>query len=96
MSVHDDAAARYADAFSRRALLIAAWEELGQPVLGKGGATGQALAPHPLIGMMRDADGLCDRLAKSLKVAQRGRPVGSASAPDRMPPVLRLKSVENS
>jgi hypothetical protein len=95
MSVHTDAADRYADACARRALLLAKWEELGFPVLDAGGATGRAVVPHALIGMLREADALCDRLEKSLKVAQRGRPAGSASSADRVdaPAAVRLKAV---
>lgn len=94
MSVHSDAADRYADSVARRALLVETWESLERPVLGKGGATGQAMVPHPLIAMMREADALCDRLSKSLKSAQRGRPVGESSAADRVAdtPRVRLKA----
>ncbi len=94
MSVHSDAVAHYADAVERRALLVAAWEELGRPVLGEGGATGRALVPHPLIAMMREQDILCERLGRAVKQAVRGRPKGVGSAADRVDaaPPVRLKA----
>ncbi len=92
MSVHTDAAERYAEACDRRALLVETWVELGRPVLGEGGATGRAIVPHPLIAMIREADASCDRLSNALKVAQKGRPVGSASAADRAPAPFELKA----
>ncbi len=95
MSVHSDAAERYAAACDRRELLERTWVELGRPVLGEGGATGRAVVPHPLIAMLREADASCDRLSNALKVAQKGRPLGSASAVDRagVPVPVRLKEV---
>ncbi len=94
MSVHTDAADRYAEACFRRQLLVKAWDELGRPILGEGGATGRAIVAHPLIAMLREADASCDRLSNALKVAQKGRPVGSSSAADRTDaaPPVRLKA----
>src|SRR3954447_23201008 len=94
--MNSDAADRYAAACARRELLVGLWEELGRPMLGEGGATGRATVPHPLIAMLREADALCDRLASSLKAAQHGRLVGSASAADRTgePPRVKLRAVD--
>ncbi len=94
MSVHTDAADRYAAACDRRDLLVKTWDDLGRPVLGEGGATGRAIVPHPLIAMLREADASCDRLSNALKSAQKGRPVGAASAADRaeLPAPVRLKA----
>src|SRR5437868_330857 len=86
-----DSEARYADAVARRALLLAEWRRLGEPLLGEGGATGRAVVPHPLMRMLSEADQLCDRLEKSLGLRGRGRPVGAASAADRLPPLVMLK-----
>ena len=83
---------RYAAAVERRALAERAWIELGRPLLAEGGATGRAPVPHPLVTMLKELDVLCDRLGKSVKARDAGRPVGAASAPDREPPRVRLAS----
>jgi len=92
----EDARERYEVAKVRRALIVAEWEQLGRPVMTLGGATGRAQVPHPLLKVMSDADGLCDRLEQALRRrGVPGRPPGAVSAPDRVePPKLRrLKSV---
>ena len=86
---------RYTDAMDRRAALIAEWERLERPMLCDGGATGKAIVPHPLIAMIQAADMLCDRLGKSVRQRDVGRPTGSSSAPDRQgPPRVTLKVVD--
>lgn len=83
---------RYADAMHRREVLLARWVELGEPLLAEGGATGKALVPHPLVRMLSEADQLCDRLGKTVRVRDVGRPVGATSAPDRdEPPRITLR-----
>jgi hypothetical protein len=45
--------------------------------------------------LLREADILCDRLAKSVRGMAVGRPLGSASAPDRRePPRVVLRAVD--
>jgi hypothetical protein len=83
----------------RRELILAEWQKLGRPVLALGGQTGRNTVPHPLIGMLREADLLCDRLGKSARrpFSRAGRPVGAVSAPDRAePPRLTLRAVDHA
>ncbi len=91
----EDARERYLAAVARRARIEAEWIKLGSPVTSNGGATGRALVPHPLLKTLAEADGLCDRLERSLsRRPAAGRPTGSESAPDRVAPprVRRLRS----
>jgi hypothetical protein len=73
----------------RREAILAEWKNLGQPVLAAGGQTGRNVVAHPLIQMLHQADVLCDRLGRSVR-AQRGRPIGAGSAPDRKPEPPRV------
>ncbi|MFN0092909.1 MAG: P27 family phage terminase small subunit [Acidimicrobiales bacterium] len=77
------------------------WDEVGRPVTTEGGATGSAVVPHPLVGMIETAERRAsDTLARLLlepKAARAGskggRPVGASSAPDRRPAPPRLVKV---
>jgi phage terminase small subunit len=42
------------------------WEADGRPLLGEGGATGQAVVPHPLIAMIANAERDAARFAATL------------------------------
>lgn len=89
---------RYARAADLAGLLREEWEREGRPATSKGGATGKALVAHPLVKMIADAEAEAGKLYDALirpsapAPARRGpgRPVGSASAPDRRrePPVI--------
>ena len=65
-----DAEARYEAAVKRRASIAKEWNALGLPLFGEGSA-GQ-LVEHPLVRMLREHDGLLDRLALPLRRAHRG------------------------
>ena len=57
-------------AVRRRAAIAKEWRALGSPLLSEGSA-GQ-LVEHPLLRMLREHDGLLDRLALPLRKAHRG------------------------
>lgn len=69
----------------------AAWDEAGRPLLARG-SMGQDVE-HPLVKLLRDTEAHLHRLQGGKGVG--GRPVGAASAPDRVegPPKVRLKAV---
>lgn len=86
---------RYARACDLADHLTAEWIKAGRPTTASGGATGGATVPHPLVAMIRDAEKDAAKFWSELtpKRTTAGRPVGSASAPDRkdsVPPKLRM------
>lgn len=92
---------RYARAADLAGLLRAEWEAAGRPATSKGGATGKVLVAHPLVKMIGEAEAEAAKLYEALlrpaaaPATRRGpgRPIGSASAPDRRrePPVIRRR-----
>lgn len=93
MSKQHDPVVLHAQAKERLAAIHDEWVRLECPLLAVG-STGQT-TEHPLVKMLREHEAHCDRLAKALAPALRGRPPGAASAPDRAgePPRVKLKAV---
>ena len=91
-------AERYARACDLAARLTADWEKLDRPSTDLGGATGRTLVAHPLVAMIREAEKDAAKFWDDLglKPARaQGRPVGSASAPDRAAAPPKLRSVKS-
>ena len=65
-----DAIRSYAAACERRQAIIDEWEQLGRPIVTEGSR--KQVRPHPLLRMIAEADQLCDRLRKPLRVRHRG------------------------
>ena len=92
---------RYVRAADLAGLLRQEWETAGRPATSTGGATGKALVAHPLVKMIAEAEAEAAKLYEQLlrpaaTPARRGpgRPIGSASAPDRRrsePPMIRRR-----
>lgn len=79
----EDALRRYGRTVDLAARLRAEWRALGEPVTAQGGATGQALVPHPLVKMLGEAERDAARFGAVLGLdpqsrrqlgAQAGRP----------------------
>ena len=60
----------HAEATERRDAILAAWDEMGRPMLTHG-STGQ-LAEHPLVKMLREHDVLVSRLGELVAKRHRG------------------------
>lgn len=69
----DDAVERYERACELAERVRDEWESLGCPLLTEGGATGRALARHPLVAMLMDAERDCQRFSHEVAV-QSGKP----------------------
>ena len=98
VNFESDALRVYQRAVERRDLIAGEWEKLDRPITTPG-SRGQ-VRPHPLIAMLNDADALCERLRKPIRVRHRG-PVSFLErtalsvAPDvenpRLPPPITLR-----
>lgn len=66
-TLQEDFEKRYEDQLELVKLLRAEWEKLGKPLLAKGGATGKADVPHPLVKMLSDAEALAHRFGQQIK-----------------------------
>lgn len=92
-----EAEARYVEVCERRAGTIAAWEDLGRPLLAEG-SKGQ-LIDHPLVRQINELDRLSAQLGAKLQRRNRGPdPVGVVSASVGKSPAVaqreqRLKAV---
>jgi phage terminase small subunit len=94
-SHYADAIETFAHASERAALIRAAWEDAGRPMLRSGSGPARA---HPLVKAMQDAEVHAANLGAALLLdpasrarAQRaGWRKGSARAPDRQPRGLRV------
>ena len=82
----------------RRQLIVDEWERLDRPVVSVGSR--KQVVPHPLVRMLAEADLLCERLRKPLRVRHRGpvsflertaRTVVPAERRDGEPPRVTLR-----
>ena len=69
---YEHAVAEYALSIHRVDRLRKAWREAGEPAVTTGGATGLAIVPHPLVGMIGQAEKQTHELASSLGLTPDG------------------------